>query len=140
MEFVYTSMRIEDYDEIYTLWQSTSGIHLNKADKRDNLNMYLLRNKGQSYICKYENKIIGTIMCGNDGRRAFIYHLAVSSEYRRRGIATKLVHLAIEKQRALGIDKCALFILDNNGSGKEFWIHMGFLPVQEADAMAKDIQ
>jgi ribosomal protein S18 acetylase RimI-like enzyme len=92
-----------------------------------------------SFVCKLYGKIIGTIMCGNDGRRAFIYHLAVAPEERRRGIGAELVRLAIQEQKLLGIKKFALFILNNNTSGKEFWMRMGFSDVQEAGAMAKNI-
>jgi len=139
MDFLYSFMRIEDFDEIYKLWSSIQGLNLNKADEKGSVNAYLLRNPNQSYVCKLSNKIIGTIMCGNDGRRAFIYHLAVLPEYQRKGIATELVRLAIDMQKQLGIDKCAIFILNENVYGKNFWSNVGFSKVQEAEIMAKNI-
>lgn len=139
MSFIYSLMRIEDYDEMYALWQSIPGIGLNKADEQENIRAYLFHNREQSFLCKLNGKIIGTIMCGNDSRRAFIYHLAVSPEYRRHGIATKLVRLAINKQKQLNIDKCALFILNENILGKKFWTDMGFSIVHEAGVMVKSI-
>jgi len=132
-------MCIEDYDEMYALWQSIPGIGLNKADERENIRAYLLHNREQSFTCRLNGKIIGTIMCGNDGRRSFIYHLAVSPECRRQGIATELVRLAINRQKELNIDKCAIFILNDNALGKKFWTDMGFSIVNEAGTMAKSI-
>jgi len=66
-------------------------------------------------------------------------HLAVSPECRRQGIATELVHLAINKQKQLNIDKCALFILNENVLGKKFWTDIGFSIVHEAGVMAISI-
>ena len=139
MDFLYSFMRIEDFDEIYKLWSSIQGLNLNKADEKESVSAYLLHNPNQSYVCKLSNKIIGTIMCGNDGRRAFIYHLAVLPEYQRKGIATELVRLAIDMQKQVGIDKCAISILNENVYGKNFWSNLGFSKVQEAETMAKNI-
>jgi len=139
MNISYSFMRIEDYDEIYKLWESIQGLNLSNADEQDNINKYLSCNPKQSFVCKLSEKIIGTIMCGNDGRRAFIYHLAVLPEYRRQGIASELVHLAIDMQKQLGIDKCAVFILNDNINGKRFWSGVRFSKVQEAETMARNI-
>ncbi len=139
MDIQYTRMHTEDYDESFALWQSIPGIRLNSADSVESINNYLARNPGQSFVCRRKGKIIGTVMCGNDGRRAFIYHLAVAPEHRRRGIGAELVRLAMMEQKQRGMDKCALFILNDNISGKEFWMHMGFSYVEEAAAMAKTI-
>lgn len=139
MNFTYSIMRIEEYAEIYNLWRSIPGVGLNEADEQENIKAYLLRNPEQSFICESDGRIIGTIMCGNDGRRAFIYHLAVSPEYWHRGIATELVRLVIETQKSLGISKCVLFILNENEAGKNFWTHLGFSTPQEAGTMAKSI-
>ncbi len=114
-------------------------MNLNTADEREKIDAYLLRNPGQSFICKADGHVAGTIMCGNDGRRAFIYHLAVSADNRNKGIAAELVRLALNKQKTLGMDKCAIFILHENISGKKFWEHLGFAVVQEAGTMAKSI-
>ncbi len=139
MSMDYGIMKIEDYYEMYRLWESIPEMNLNAADERERIDLYLCRNPGQSFVCKADGHIIGTIMCGNDGRRAFIYHLAVSEQYRNRGIARKLVRRALDEQKILEIDKCAVFILDENRGGKEFWMKMGFSAVCEAETMAKRI-
>ncbi len=139
MEYIYDKMRMAEYEEIYALWRSIPEVSLSEADERECIDAYLLRNPGQSFLCKADGRVVGTVLCGNDGRRAFLYHLAVCPAYRRRGIAAELVRLAIGKQKSLGIMKCAVFILDENDVGKRFWQHAGFTAVQEADTMAKNI-
>ncbi len=138
-EYVYTPMRIGDYDQIYALWGATPGVRLIGFDSREHIEAYLIRNPEQSFVCKYDGKVIGTILCGNDARRAYIYHLAVAVEHRRKGIGGELVRLALAKQKSLGIDKCALFVLNDNASGKRFWEHMGFESYSIAQTMSIDI-
>ncbi len=138
MGFTFEAMRMDDYPEMVALWQSIPTIGLNKEDEEEKIGAYLLRNPQQSFTCKEDGRIIGTILCGNDGRRAFIYHLAVLPACRRQGVARKLVCLALEKQKSLGMEKCAVFIMAENESGKSFWARLGFTAVREADTLAKN--
>ncbi len=139
MNIEFEIMRIEDYDEIYALWGQTPGVRLIGFDSQAHIAAYLLRNPEQSFVCKGGGRIVGTILCGNDARRAYIYHLAVAEEYRRKGIGAELVRLALAKQKSLGIDKCALFVLNGNASGKRFWERMGFESLAIAQTMSIDV-
>ncbi len=66
------------------------------------------------------------IIAGNDGRRGYIYHTAVNPDYRRQGIAKRLVDTALEALKRLGINKTALVIFDKNSDGNSFWENVGF--------------
>jgi len=37
MEYAYSPLKIDDYDEIHTLWSSVPGIGLSEADRRENI-------------------------------------------------------------------------------------------------------
>ena len=139
MSLCYDTMTAEDYPTAHALWQSLSGMGLNEADESANIEAYLQRNPGQSFVCKSGREIIGTILCGNDGRRAFVYHLAVAPAFRRQGIASKLVDMALAEQRRLKIGKCALFVLKDNSEAQAFWARYGFSHVEEAATMAKKL-
>jgi ribosomal protein S18 acetylase RimI-like enzyme len=132
-------MRIEDYDAIYSLWESTSGVGLSEADSRENLESYLERNPGQSFVCKLDGAVVGAILCGNDGRRAFIHHAVVAAGHRRHGVAAELVRLAIARQAELGIAKCHLLVRYNNQLGKAFWKGSGFFEREDLVVMTRDI-
>ena len=119
-------MQISDYDEVYELWSKTSGVGLSDADKKENIEKFLIRNKGLSFVCRYKDKIIGTIMCGHDGRRGYIYHVAVAEEYRGRGIGRMLVERSLEKLKSEGINKCHLFVIADNTVGNAFWASIGW--------------
>ena len=72
-----------DVQKIKNFWETTDGIKLTIGDSKEELESYLKRNKGMSFICKNKDDLIGTILCGHDGRRGFIYHLAVHKDYRK---------------------------------------------------------
>ena len=132
-------MTIEDYDEMYALWKTDAGIGLSEADDRKSISRYLSHNPRQSFVCRMDGKIIGTILCGNDGRRAYLYHLMVAPEHRRRGIAKELVRLALNAQKELGIERCNLFIITENTLGMEFWRKVGFYERQDITIRSKDL-
>ena len=104
-------MKIEDYDEIFAMWQITTKRALSKADERSQIERYLIRNEGMSQVAVVDGKIVGTVLAGHDGRRGFIHHMAVLPEYRRRHIGHKLAQKAIECIAADGIDKTHIFSL-----------------------------
>ena len=76
-------MKISDYDSIYNLWINTSGMGLNSVDdSKDGIEKFLKRNPATCFIAEENEKIVGVIMEGNDGRRGYIYHTAVLPEFR----------------------------------------------------------
>ncbi|HXA14825.1 MAG TPA: hypothetical protein VNW23_06825 [Opitutaceae bacterium] len=67
-----------DYDAVFALWQASEGMGLNESDTRDAITSYLVRNPGLSLVAEVENKIAGAVLCGHDGRRGYLHHLAVA--------------------------------------------------------------
>lgn len=114
-------MAIYDYPEVYEMWNSTLGVGLSDADSKEAIERYLERNPGLSYICRKNDKIIGSVLCGHDGRRGYIYHTCVLPEYRGQGIGGELVGKALEGLKNQGIDKCHIFVFSDNDAGREFW-------------------
>ena len=117
----------EDYDDAYALWLSCTGMGLNDLDdSRDGIEKFLRRNPTTCFVAWEDGKIVGTILCGQDGRRGYIYHTAVSSDCRGRGIGTQLVQAALDALKEAGIHKVALVVFSGNQSGNLFWEHRGF--------------
>src|SRR5690606_11781284 len=111
-------MTIDDYDSVYNLWMNTPGIGLNDLDdSREGIERYLKRNPKTCFVAEKDNKIIGTILCGNDGRRGFIYHAAVSPEERNNGVGSALVEAALNALKKEGINKVALVVFSDNQIG-----------------------
>ena len=118
--------RIEDFDAVIALWRRTEGVGLNESDTRLAITAFLRRNPRLSFVAEQGGRIIGAVLCGHDGRRGYLHHLAVSKRHRRRGIGRRLVNACLAKLRKAGIQKCNIFIFANNAAGMKFWTHTGW--------------
>ena len=116
-----------DYDGAVALWRSCPGIGLNESDTRPAIAAYLARNPGLSLVATdATGTIVGAVLCGHDGRRAYLHHLAVASAHRRRGLGRRLVGTALDRLRTAGIPKCNLFLYATNTAGRAFWERCGW--------------
>ena len=121
-------MTIKDYDTFYKFWMETPGIGLNSIDdSREGIAKYLCRNPDSCFVAKEDDKITGTIMSGHDGKRGFIYHLAVKPSSRKQGIASELVDKALAFLKKEGLFKVAILVMGNNEIGNDFWEKRGFV-------------
>jgi ribosomal protein S18 acetylase RimI-like enzyme len=121
------NMQIEDYEAIYQLWLDTPGMGLNKVDdSREDISRFLRRNPATCFIAEIDDRLSGVILCGHDGRRAFIYHLAVVKSHQRKGIGKALLGAAMNALEAEGIAKAALVVFRSNVVGNTFWENQGF--------------
>ena len=121
------TMTIADYDNVYALWLSCKGMGLNDLDdSREGIERYLKRNPDSCFVAVENGKTVGVILAGNDGRRGYIHHTAVSSDHRRKGIAKALVDNALKALHDLRINKTALVVFERNADGNAFWESMGF--------------
>ena len=125
-EIIVRLFRIEDFDAVIALWRRTDGVGLNESDTRRAIAAYLRRNPRLSFVAEMDGRIIGAVLCGHDGRRGYLHHLAVSKRHRRRGIGQQLVNACLAKLRKAGISKCNIFIFANNAAGMKFWAHTGW--------------
>jgi len=137
VNILINEMQIEDYGEIFELWSNTPGMGLSDADTYENIHRFLLRNKGLSFVCRHEDRIIGTILCGHDGRRGYIYHVTVAEKYRGRGIGRMLVDKSLQKLKEEGINKCHLFVFSDNEIGNAFWSLKGWTKRQDIYVYSK---
>ena len=120
---------IDDYDAIYELWNAVeqSRIALNPVDdSREGIARYLTRNPNTCFAAYMDGRIIGVILTGHDGRRAIVHHLCVHPEYRRMGIADKLVAKAEEALKEEGIQKIFGLVFKDNDPANAFWENQGY--------------
>lgn len=132
-------MNIEDYEEAYALWLRTEGMGITQSDTKQEIQKFLARNPGLSYVCVEQGKIVGTILCGHDGRRGFIYHVAVEEQFRGRKIGQELITHSLEKLKLDGIMKCHLMVFADHEMGNQFWSHMGWKRRDEIVLFSKDL-
>lgn len=125
---------IGDYDDIYALWCATeqSRRALNPVDdSREGIARYLRRNPTTCFLACAEDgagasRIAGVILTGHDGRRAIIHHMCVHPDYRRQGLAGRLVREAEEALRREGITKVFGLVFKDNDAANAFWETQGY--------------
>ncbi|MFC1238357.1 GNAT family N-acetyltransferase [Treponema vincentii] len=120
------TMLVSDYEAVYDLWMSCAGMGLNDLDdSKEGIAQFLQRNPETCFVAEANNKIVGSILAGNDGRRGYIYHTAVHPEYRRQHIGSQLITTAMNALKRLGIHKVALVVFAKNKNGNDFWENEG---------------
>lgn len=130
---------IEDYNATLQLWQRVEGLEVAEGDDREGVAQFVARNPGLSRVAIDEGKLVGVIMCGHDGRRGHIYHLAVDHAYRRYGLGKRLVQECLDGLRQTGVVRAIILVADNNVGGAEFWKRSGWEDIPGAIAMGIDV-
>jgi N-acetylglutamate synthase len=142
-EITIRAMEAADYERIITLWRSSAGVGLSRADSQEAITRYLARNPGLSLVAFVEgeagSELVGAVLCGHDGRRGFLHHLAVRPDFRRQGVGRALVERCLQGLAAEGIDKCHLFVFRENGEGRNFWLRCGWHERGELEILSTDI-
>jgi ribosomal protein S18 acetylase RimI-like enzyme len=140
MSMVIREMTIRDYDEVAGLWQSSQGVGLSDADSREGVARFLERNPGLSFVARDGEHLVGVVLCGHDGRRGYIHHLAVSKSHRRKGLGRALVGRCLSALRQDGIGKCHIFVFGDNQDTVAFWKDIGWTQRVELLMMSQYVQ
>lgn len=124
---IIRTMTIEDYDGVYKLWKSIRGFAIRSVDdSREGVEIFLKRNPSTSVVAEYNGEIIGSILCGHDGRRGCLYHVCVAEGFRMHGIGKSMVVRAMEALKAEKVNKVSLIAFLQNDMGNAFWKEIGW--------------
>ena len=127
-EVVITPMIPEDYDEVRDLWLTIRGFGIRALDdSREDIERFIRRNPTTSVVARADGRIVGSILCGSDGRQGALYHVCVAKEYRRRRIGTQMVGFCMHQLRIMGINKVSLIAFAKNDIGNAFWNKIGWI-------------
>ena len=136
---VIRTMTPADYDAVLALWKSLVGMGLSSADEPDAIAAFLKQNPTTVLVAERAGKIVGTVLGGWDGRRGYVYHLAVADESQGEGIGTALMDEVEQRFRLLGAQRIHLMIYEDNPASafyeKRGWFSRG----GELLLMSKDI-
>lgn len=120
-------MKIDDCEQVYSLWKECSGVGINGIDdSKERIAGFLNMNQDICLVAEENNEIIGTILAGYDGRRAYIYHTAVRDDMRKKGIGKQLVAEELKQFEKMGVNKAAGVVFVDNINAQRFWGKCGF--------------
>ena len=129
-DITYRTMQAADIPAALALWRTIPGLALDAADEPAALAAFLARNPGLSDIA---------LLCGEDGRRATLYHLAVAEHWRGHGIAQQLLTRCEARLRTRGILKMRLLVLGDNALGNAYWPKQGWRQQTELNYYSKSL-
>ena len=132
-------MNSSDYSGAIDLWRSLPGLGLSSADEQTAIDLFLNKNPLTCYVALDKSKIIGTVLGGSDGRRGYLYHLAVHKDYQKIGLGRKLSELCLASLKSQGLKKCHIFVINSNSEGLRFWEKMGWLLRKDILVMSRDL-
>lgn len=130
---------IDDYEAALELWQRVEGVEVAEGDDKEGVARFVARNRGLSRVATDKSRVVGVVMCGHDGRRGHIYHLAVDPVYRRYGVGKRLVRECLDGLRQLGVIRAIILVDNSNLGGAEFWKRSGWEDIAGAVAMGIDV-
>ncbi|HHV34350.1 MAG TPA: GNAT family N-acetyltransferase [Syntrophomonadaceae bacterium] len=115
-----------DIDAMLNLWRCIPGIGISKGDTVQSLRGFMDKNPSACLILRIDGRLIGTVLGGFDGRRGYIYHLAVHPDYRGRGYGKALLDRVCRELNALGAPKIHLFAFNDNQAAATFYPSQGW--------------
>ena len=130
---------INDYDAAIELWQRVEGLEIAEGDDKESVAQFLARNPALSRVATDGSAIVGVALCGHDGRRGHVYHLAVDPAYQGRGLGKRLLDESLADLRRTGVKRVIIMVADDNASGRQFWKRSGFEEISGAIAMGIDL-
>jgi ribosomal protein S18 acetylase RimI-like enzyme len=116
--------RAGDGEALRALWK-VAGFRSVGDDDRS-LDAFAERNPGLLLVATADGAVIGSALGGWDGRRGWIYHVAVAEGFRRQGIATRLVRRLEHRLRVAGAPKLNAIVRDENRDATAFWTALGY--------------
>jgi N-acetylglutamate synthase len=122
--------RIDDYDDVIELW-GNAGIHYkpNGRESRARIEKEIKSGQAVFLVAAVDNRIVGVVLGTHDGRKGWINRLAVTKEFRRQNIASKLVSAVEAKLNKLGIEIISCLIEPENDISRQFFNQLGYTKV-----------
>jgi len=130
---------INDYKAALQLWQRVEGLEIAEGDDQRGIAQFLERNPGLSRVAMDGSAVIGVALCGHDGRRGHIYHLAVDPDYQGRGLGKRLLHECLDSLHRVGLERAIIMVANDNPRGRGFWLRYGWEEIPGAVPMGIDL-
>lgn len=116
---------LAEYDSVVQLWKK-AGLVLRPGDDLEGIRLKLQRDPDLFLVARDGSDLVGTVMGGWDGRRGWIYHLAVKPSHQRLGIAKELIRELEERLAGKGAKRVNAQIYHSNTTSLQFFSACGY--------------
>ncbi len=130
---------MDDYAVVHVLWQR-ADLWMRPSDGPAEVQLRLERDPDLFLVARDRGgTVVGTVMGGWDGRRAYVYHLAVMPERQRQGIAGRLMDELERRFRDRGALKAKLQIEVENDASRAFFRQRGYRLESDCEPWGKEL-
>ncbi|MBQ1901856.1 MAG: GNAT family N-acetyltransferase [Lachnospiraceae bacterium] len=124
---IVRQMTMNDYAKVHDLWMKIHKFGIRSIDdSEEGVQRFLQRNPTTSVVAEYNDEIVGSILCGHDGRTASFYHVCVQEEFRNQGIGKQMVLACMKALEKEHVNKISLVAFKDNEIGNQFWNEEGW--------------
>jgi ribosomal protein S18 acetylase RimI-like enzyme len=119
------TFRPSDEPEVLALWEQ-AGIARPWLNLQDEIAEKRRRDRSLFLVAIEDQQIVGVVMGAYDGRRGWIYHLAVDPPLQQQGIGAALMHAVEARMARLGVRKINLQVRADNLQVCGFYEQIGY--------------
>lgn len=119
------------------LWNRAAGVRTSESPEE--FERILARNPGMGCAAVVEEQLVGAVLACHDGRRGYLYHLAVAESHRSQGIGRAMVERCLQRLHAAGIQRCSIHLIVDNVDGAAFWRQIGWRERTDLKVMCRDL-
>jgi ribosomal protein S18 acetylase RimI-like enzyme len=131
--------KIDEYSIVRDLWQ-IAGLVLRPGDELEDIKLKLRRDADLFLVAEQDDEIVGSVIGGWDGRRGWIYHLAVRPQHQRRGIGGRLVREVEKRLVAKGAKKVNAQVYKWNERSSRFFKAIGYEAQPDLTMIGKQLK
>ena len=134
-------MTADDCDRVIAFWRASEGMGLDDdVDAPEQIAAYLARNGPMSFVAvdAADGAVVGAVLCGTDGRRGYMHHLAVAPAHAGQGLGRSLCQHCLDALGRAGIRKCHVFVFARNIQARNFYAATGWQLREDLMIVSKD--
>ena len=132
------SFRMADYQSVAALWEA-AGLPPRPSDRREEIVKKLDRDPDLFLVAAAHGEIVGAVIGGWDGRRGWVYRMAVHPDYQRQGMGTTLMRELESRFRVKGALAVNLIYNTGNTGAQAFYLSLGYEYRDDIKVMGRDL-
>lgn len=132
-------MTSSDFQEVLSLWKK-AGLDIgNEEMELSDLALLIKINPTSCLVLVKDKTIIGSILGTFDGRRGWIYHLAIHPDFQKEGYGSLLLEKVEKELKKKGAHRIHLGVAHANEKVLPFYEKLGYEVVNDALWLGKNI-
>ena len=132
-------MKKTDFNSVYGMWKESKLTIDTYANEKKEFEDMISLNPHSCFVAESKEQIIGSAFGTFNGRRAFIYHVAVHPRWQLKGIGKTLLQKIEEKLKQAGLIKVWLMVNTDNLRVKPFYEKCGYEHHMDSILMRKSL-